>query len=170
MTQHNSDISQRFWAKVSVVNDTDSCWLWTAGKDGAGRGAFKIAGVQYIASRVAYWLTHGSIGSGKHILHTCDNPTCVRPDHLYEGTHTNNMQDRIKRGRWVGGAPRKLLAAQEDLLLQQYKSGQATQRDLAQQFNLSEATVSRIVHGRPSVAQYRKLIPGESDPLGIHHD
>lgn len=105
-------IATRFWAKV----DKDSgfaregmtpCWIWTGADDGRtsrgeGYGKFKY-GEKYIrAHRVAYMITKGDIGEGLVIMHKCDNPKCVNPDHLKPGTHADNMADKMAKGRGSG--------------------------------------------------------------------
>jgi hypothetical protein len=93
----------RFWSKVVK---TDSCWIWTAGKDRFGYGQFKIAGVQHKAHRVAYEWAYGSLAEGLCALHNCpggDNPSCVNPAHLYPGTVAENNADRSLKGRTARG-------------------------------------------------------------------
>lgn len=91
---------QRFWSKA---RKTDGCWVWLAGKDKDGYGNFSVgqrATARPVrAHRVAWELTHGSIPDGLFVLHECDNPPCVRPDHLFLGTNQNNMDDMVAKGR-----------------------------------------------------------------------
>jgi hypothetical protein len=87
---------ERFWSKVSK---SDGCWLWIAYRDEKGYGAFGFKGKVQRAHRVAYELALGPIAPGMHVLHSCDNPSCVNPSHLRLGTHADNMRDRIERGR-----------------------------------------------------------------------
>lgn len=86
----------RFWIKVK---DTGYCWNWTANKDHNGYGMFKINGKDRKASRVAYTIVAGEITGNTHVLHKCDNPSCVNPDHLFTGTHQDNMKDKMRKGR-----------------------------------------------------------------------
>lgn len=87
---------ERFWSKV---NKTDGCWIWTAYRDDKGYGCFGFRGKVWKAHRVAYELATGPIPTGAHILHSCDNPSCVNPEHLRAGTHADNMRDKVARGR-----------------------------------------------------------------------
>lgn len=101
---------QRFWRKVQKG---DGCWLWTGHVDAKGYGRFQVAPRQPVtASRFAYELTHGPIpqGEGYHglcVMHVCDNPQCVRPDHLRLGTQKDNIRDAARKGRIRGQFSKK---------------------------------------------------------------
>jgi hypothetical protein len=82
---------ERFWSRVTK---TDTCWLWSA----KGRGAFVIDGRQYVAARISFLIHHGRYPT-LLVCHHCDNPRCVRPDHLFEGTSKDNSQDMVRKGR-----------------------------------------------------------------------
>jgi len=84
---------------MSRVNKTDSCWLWNASTDGNGYARFVINRKSVIASRFSYKSFVGEIPNGLFVLHKCDNPKCVNPEHLFTGTQTDNMQDMLKKGR-----------------------------------------------------------------------
>ena len=81
-----------FWRKVQR---DDGCWMWTAGRDGDGYGSYR----NKRAHRVAWQLTRGPIPDGLVVCHSCDNPACVRPDHLFLGTQQDNIQDMLRKGR-----------------------------------------------------------------------
>lgn len=100
-------VATRFWAKVEK---TDGCWLWRASLNGNGYGQFALTAVRLpngkmppghmrIASRVAWELENGPIPAGMSVLHHCDNRRCVRPDHLFIGTQSDNMRDAFQKGR-----------------------------------------------------------------------
>lgn len=98
-------VGERFWAKVDKTSHPGGCWLWTAGKDSRGYGTFRVKSLPHpkkAAHRIAYSLVRGEIGSGLCVLHKCDNPACVNPDHLWLGTQKDNAIDRESkgRGRW----------------------------------------------------------------------
>lgn len=87
-----------FWDNV---NKTDLCWLWT-GKtfSNRGQGFFRKTQGETIAYRISFVLVHGRpIKKGMYICHRCDNPSCVRPEHLFEGTPYDNTHDAISKGR-----------------------------------------------------------------------
>lgn len=93
-------IVDRFWSKVKK---SDTCWTWTAycgyGSYGIFWGGTTIKRIT--AHRFAWTITHGPIPAGMMVLHLCDNPPCVRPDHLVLGDQSLNMQHRTQRGRVV---------------------------------------------------------------------
>lgn len=79
------------------------CWLWTGGVDGDGYGIFwrgaDVEPQQIRAPRAAWELYRGPIAGGLFVLHRCDQPCCVNPDHLFLGSHADNMADRSRKGR-----------------------------------------------------------------------
>jgi len=91
------ELHRRFWSKVSKGKSQD-CWNWQASKGVLGYGQFAINGKPIGAHRAAWALTHGRYPT-LHICHSCDNPSCVNPDHLWEGTASENHMDRVAKGR-----------------------------------------------------------------------
>lgn len=88
----------RFWAKVAK---TDSCWLWTAAKNDKGYGKFFFRHRLWFAHRVSYTVHRGTVPHGIKVLHRCDTPLCVNPDHLFLGTQKDNLRDMAeKRRHW----------------------------------------------------------------------
>lgn len=96
---------ERFCEKVDFSGE---CWLWTASTHKQGYGTFRVhsGGKIVKAHRFAYELWVGEIPEGAQINHRCDNTACVRPEHLYAGTQTDNMQDMMRRGRHPQCVPR----------------------------------------------------------------
>jgi hypothetical protein len=94
----------RFWAKVEKLGNECGCWLWTGSTNHDGYGNFRISRKQGVvgAHRMAFWLQKGQWPE-QQVLHTCDTPSCVRGEHLFLGTHQDNMEDmRIKRRTYRG--------------------------------------------------------------------
>lgn len=90
----------RFWRQVQKGPD---CWLWTGTRTTAGYGQFNLHDRHWQAHRVAWQLTNGPIPDGLWALHHCDVPHCVRPDHVFLGTHTDNMRDAADKHRTRNG-------------------------------------------------------------------
>lgn len=99
-----TDLEVRFWSKVEVIDDDTSCWRWKSAvrpSHGEFYGCFRwtdpLTGKADVpgAHRVAYFLTHGTLPD--HGRHSCNNPICVRPSHILNGTHADNMADRNRR-------------------------------------------------------------------------
>ncbi|TSA41005.1 MAG: HNH endonuclease [Verrucomicrobiales bacterium] len=85
-----------FWSRVKK---TDDCWIFSGGKKGRGYGQHRFQGQSQSAHRVSFQLCKGEIPKGILVCHTCDNPPCVNPDHLFLGTGKDNAQDMLKKGR-----------------------------------------------------------------------
>lgn len=103
-------IETRFWKKVEKTDDANSCWLWTGAvkglknRDGKRYGNFYWDGgykhPNCVGAHIAsYRLNVGKVPEGKDVLHTCDNPPCVRPSHLFLGTAQTNVDDMIAKER-----------------------------------------------------------------------
>lgn len=89
-----------FWSRVNKGSLEGDCWLWMGGHTQTGYGIVSASPNTWrIAHRLAWELTFGEIPKGLFVCHKCDNPPCVRPDHLFLGTANDNMQDKIVKGR-----------------------------------------------------------------------
>lgn len=98
--QVSAKAEARFWAKVNKTpghGPQGDCWVWTGSTEENGYGRFWLQSLQF-AHRVAFLIHHGRLPKGL-ARHTCDYRACVNPEHIVEGTHNDNMQDAIKRGR-----------------------------------------------------------------------
>lgn len=134
----------RFMSKANVSDET-GCWIWEGGKSGGnGYGLVYLRGDQPLyAHRVSHRMFNGRIPAGLHVLHTCDCKSCVNPEHLYAGTHADNMRDAVDRGRHVG---RKLTASKARAIVARSDAG-CTNNDLAVEFGVSVHSIARILRG-----------------------
>lgn len=134
-----------FWARVDKSGE---CWEWLGSKTSAGYGTVGRRPVTYLAHRYAWQLTHGEPPPpGMCLCHTCDNPGCVRPEHLFLGTRADNNQDRSRKGRGHIGEQHpsaKLTAEKVRAIRASYEDG-ATQKAIAAEFGISQIAVSRVV-------------------------
>lgn len=87
---------QRLWPRVKKGL---GCWEWTGYRNESGHGQIQVDGKAIYVHRVVYETEVGPIGKGLFVRHTCDNPPCVRPDHLVIGTQLDNIGDAVSRGR-----------------------------------------------------------------------
>lgn len=92
-------MAERFWAKVDR-RGPDDCWPWLASKDRGGRGDFYANGRKQKAPRIAWMLEHGRpVPPELDACHSCDNPSCVNPAHIWPGTARDNTLDALRKGR-----------------------------------------------------------------------
>jgi hypothetical protein len=88
---------ERFWSKV---DKTDGCWEWTGTLNGKGYGQIRINGRYVKAHRYSWILHNGNSIDGLLVCHKCDNTMCVRPEHLFLGTQSDNMRDCVEKNRF----------------------------------------------------------------------
>ena len=131
MTAHK----ERFEEKVCPEPNT-GCHLWTAYVHPLGYGRFSLNGEGEYSHRVAYELYNGPIPEGMHVCHTCDVPACVNPEHLFLGTHADNMKDKTEKGRQT-----KKLTKEEALKI--YHAA-GTQIEIAKEHGVVQSLVSDI--------------------------
>jgi hypothetical protein len=141
-------VDERFWSKV---RKGDGCWVWTACRNWAGYGKFWDGERLTAAHRHSWVVHHGPIPDGLCVLHRCDNPPCINPDHLFLGTYRDNNLDTLGKGRrGYNGAPgernshSKLTPAQVYEIRRRGDAGERSST-LASEFGIGWTSTDRIV-------------------------
>jgi hypothetical protein len=146
-----SSWEEHFWAKVDKSSD---CWIWRGVLNQQGYGQFhdcRMPEKHARATHVAYRLSGQVFPAGAFLCHACDNPPCVRPDHLFAGTPDDNVQDMISKGRvkYVIPPPElsaKLTALDVWEIRRTYELGLASQYALARKFGVHQTQIGRIIN------------------------
>lgn len=127
------------------VDRTGECWVWTAYRNKLGYGVFGITGGSRLAHRVAYSMVHGEISKGLEVCHRCDNPSCVRVDHLFLGTHAENMADSALKGRSRAphGQTNKAAKLTDEAVLEILNSSLSA-KHFSRKFNVSDTAIGLI--------------------------
>lgn len=141
---------QRFHEKFEV-DPISGCWLWTASTAGKGYGQIKVPGTrrQVYAHRLSYEIYVGPIPDGMMVLHRCDNPPCVNPEHLFLGTGAVNLMDMAQKGRHLYGernTEHKLTEIGVHRIFDLAEAGWS-QRRIANEMEVGQAHVGRILRG-----------------------
>lgn len=150
----NESLPKRFMDKTLK---TESCWLWKASITNKGYGRYKVDGKVISAHRFSWWFTNGDIPEGMYILHKCDVRKCVNPDHLFLGTHQDNMEDMIEKDRHRPGeksARAKLNQKEVNEIRNLYVRGKCnttsefSMRGLAKKFKVDPGTIRDILKNK----------------------
>lgn len=164
-------VEERFWSKVDTSGE---CWVWTGAKTfdgGYGQIGTGVGKKLALAHRFSYELAYGPITNGLWVLHRCDNPSCVRPDHLFLGTGKDNAQDMVAKGRgWQQRHPEEIKRGEnhgnakftdEQVLSVRaaFASGLGV-KELARQYKTYPSTIRRMLNGKgwahlPNIAAER---------------
>lgn len=137
-------LRQRFESKIDRSGD---CHLWKGSRTAAGYGRIGANTESLYAHRLSYALNIGPVGEF-HVLHRCDNPSCVNPDHLFLGTNADNVKDMMMKGR--DNAPKGVDCAKAKLTRKQVRvirSSDKTHRALGVEYDISHNAIGRIKRG-----------------------
>lgn len=144
-------VYQTIRGHISQVPTETGCleWLGYCDKDGYGLKSFYLDGryKTFRSHRLAYQSIHGDIPEGLVVRHTCDNPSCCNPDHLTIGTHRENIQDKLDRGRAAGGRntgaknPNSKLTEQH---VREIRSSAESNKRLAAQYGVSNVLIGLV--------------------------
>lgn len=139
-------LSERFWLQTTRRGPTE-CWPWRGWLDADGYGQIALPGrgsKRIRASAASWLLAHGELPNpGQYVLHRCDNPPCVNPDHLFLGTQAENCQDAVRKGRHRNA---RLTPEQVADIRARVAAG-AVQREIAREVGVSYHQINRIVKG-----------------------
>lgn len=150
-TARRVPIADRFWQKVDQSGGPDACWPWLAACQTDGYGAIKYHGKQRAAHCVAFYLTYGTFPVYLG-CHTCDNPPCCNPAHIFDGTPKDNTQDMVRKNRHLLGSRSPNTTLTEDtvrqikqaLLLERYHGKHVR---VAKRFGITRNNVRAIDKG-----------------------
>ena len=145
---------ERFWSRVAVTANPDRCWDWMGSCLESGYGQVNVKGWQTLAHIYSWSIANGRKPS-EFVLHSCDNPRCVNPNHLREGTQSENVKDMVARGRdrfgWklIGenNPHAKLTEAVVVEMRRRFQDGE-TLRAIGRHFSVSHLTVRDVVTGQ----------------------
>lgn len=142
-----------FWSRAEKSGGIDACWNWIAYRDVDGYGRMRWDNRCAKANRIAYQLTFGDFPNELKVLHSCDNPACINPKHLFLGTQVENIQDMVRKGRRAStagenGTNNKLTWAQVQEIRSRYAAGGVLQRELGAEFGVTQVQISAIVRGK----------------------
>ena len=138
-------LEKRFWRNVKK---TEGCWLWVGSTKRGGYGQLQVCKHNVSAHRFSYELVNGSIPKNLYVCHNCDNPCCVRPDHLFLGTHKENMQDARSKGRTSRGfnLPHTKLSETDVLSIRRiHRERRPRYKDIAKVFGVSPTAIGQLI-------------------------
>lgn len=145
---------QCFWQHVER-RGPDDCWPFNGSTSDVNYGSVRWAGRTQRAHRIAYTLAYGQIPDGLNVLHSCDNPPCCNPAHLFLGTQAENSADMIRKNRvnrtarFIGAAhPRAKLTEEAVFEARWLRKAGMPWRRLAARFGVSKTTITAAVIGR----------------------
>ena len=140
---------ERFWAKVDRSGGPDACWPWTGATQAKGYGRVTVDQRNDGSHRVALSLKLGRpLGSGELACHTCDNPPCCNPRHLFAGSSVDNDRDKIAKGRSNRGERHGHAVLTDETVLairRRHAESCATHQAIAGEFGLPRRLVSRVI-------------------------
>jgi DNA-binding XRE family transcriptional regulator len=138
----------RFHSNVNKKNE-DECWNWTGYKQKSGHGQLRMRQQNFYAHRIAYIITNGQYNENLCVCHKCDNPACCNPKHLFLGTMSDNMKDKVIKNRQSKGTEVSgILTEQEVLEIKRiYADGNTTQTLLGRKYGVTQSTIGRIISG-----------------------
>lgn len=140
----------RFVALIELI-PFHSCWEWLGYIEGGGYGTFREGLRKTRAHIFSYKLYNGDIPNGLNVCHSCDNPSCVNPNHLWLGTSKQNAEDCVRKGRRPRGERHhKACLSYKDVasIKQEWKDKHTNQRIMAERYGVSKSTINAVLTGQ----------------------
>src|SRR5580692_813920 len=138
----------RFWRSVAVGGN-DECWPWRRSTFRFGHGRFSLRERTKQAHRAAWILTKGDIPPSTCVLHSCDNPSCCNPAHLFLGTQGDNMKDRDAKERTAKGERNgRAKLTTESVRAIRMLSKKESQEVIASSYGVAQETISKLLSGK----------------------
>jgi predicted XRE-type DNA-binding protein len=136
-----------FWDKVKKFPGDKACWEWQSYCDKDGYGRVTIDGKTQGAHRVSYDMANGDLDPNLVVLHRCDNPPCVRPEHLYQDTAQKNNLDKELKNRQVRGESNGTAKLNDQAIrdIKELWSQGMSQTDIAEIWQVSQPMISNII-------------------------
>ena len=146
----DTPVMQILAARIDRSAGEDACWPWIGARNSKGYGNMRFRGKTRLVTHVVYELDRGHPPELPCVLHTCDNPPCSNPRHLWSGTNLDNVQDKERKGR--GNQPKgehhhlaKLTVQQIRRIRRRYESAEVSLSQLGREFGVHYSTISSIV-------------------------
>jgi hypothetical protein len=157
VTQIHGNPAANFWHQVyqdgpvlAAYSGLGSCWIWAGYRDHAGYGQIQWNGKKRGSHVAAWFLAHGVWPDGLCVLHRCDNPSCVRAEHLFLGTHQDNVADKVSKGRQLKGqknATAKLTEQNVQEIRATYVRGIVGYERLAKRYGVDPKAIRQVLDG-----------------------
>jgi hypothetical protein len=128
-----------------IVETQSGCWEWQ-GANNQGYGVVGFTKRIHRVTRIVYRIFHGRIKASAVVCHTCDNPRCCNPRHLFAGSHSDNMQDAVSKGRRTGPS-RRLTIAKVAAIRAEYAIGNISHAELANKYSAHINTIGALLRG-----------------------
>jgi hypothetical protein len=153
-------VRERFWRKVDkrgpLAKCGGRCWAWLGAKSEDGYGRFKRRHAYVRAHRYSWESNFGPVPEGLCVLHRCDNPSCVRPSHLFVGTNADNSRDMLRKGRHAHASfsgqtnPQALLTEEDvrEIKRRCRPHGTESTNEVAEYYGVSRTTIYDVIVGR----------------------
>lgn len=136
--------------RASSIVNSNGCWVWQKAKIRTGYGRISVNRKLVYTHILSHRLFKADVPAGMCVLHTCDNPSCVNPEHLFLGTQQDNIKDKMAKGRQAfgeHGGSAKLSASQVLQIREMYTTGLMTKSAIAREMNVANSTVRSIIDG-----------------------